>query len=430
MPVAAQEINEALVYCQSPSRIPRPCLGARWFNKAGIARRDHISVIVDCTLILSRFGPGRLSRRHYNTKRLRELRGHRSACPVRDPIEGTPLSRGSTGGRKFAQERQDCAANTCSRDSKRHRASPGGACPVVRKRPPPEHLPVSVQPMLPLEEALPGGCTIQGARANQSPIRGEDGRPKDRCDAWGLGCSGADARTAAQSRAPGKVEDVGRPNRVDDPKVPVGPLGSLDEASSIGSGSTTAIDARGLSQILPVRSSPAPWRPRATRSAKSGNSRSGSSQTQLSTDIGTQQQQHSRTHNQTDAAAPAARAATAAGAAAIGDTIAGGWGSSSVASDMQGFALPEKIDDPDIRSLDFSTATGSGYPAVADTCGGIVLRMTPAERSLEPWGTTLAPLRAICDIEPSLSRAGIEYRGVIHAVGGAQEMKSRHEINV
>lgn len=36
----------------------------------------------------------------------------------------------------------------------------------------------------------------------------------------------------------------------------------------------------------------------------------------------------------------------------------------------------------------------------------------------------------MCDIDPSLSRAGIEYRGVIHAVDGAQELKSYHLIKV
>ena len=402
----------------------------------------HRRVLVSCSLVLVylnsslghfflplvtsadlfRFGPGRLSRRYHNTKRLRRLRTRRSACPLRNPKDGAPLSRGSTGGGKSAKERTNFALTICSRDSKRQKASPGGAYPVVKKRPLREHPFVSAHPTLPQQEALRGGLTAKEARASQPPIGERDGCPSGGYDAWGQDCSGVNASPAASKGARGKAEGGGSRSRTGDSKVQEGPPDSPDEAPSIGSGSTATIGARGLSQILPVRSSPAPWRPRATSSSKSGNSRSGSSQTQISTDRRAQQEQQLRVQSQANAAASAARVA---GAADTGDTTACGWGS-YVGSEPQGIALA----DTDKRTVEFSAGARSGYPAVADTCGGIVLRMTPAERSLEPWGTTLAPLRAMCDIEPSLSRAGLEYRGVIHAVGGAQEMKSNHEINV
>lgn len=61
---------------------------------------------------------------------------------------------------------------------------------------------------------------------------------------------------------------------------------------------------------------------------------------------------------------------------------------------------------------------------------GIVLRLSPAERPLDPWNQLITPFRAMCDIEPSLSRAGIEYRGVIHAVEVAHEKMVHDETKV
>lgn len=71
-----------------------------------------------------------------------------------------------------------------------------------------------------------------------------------------------------------------------------------------------------------------------------------------------------------------------------------------------------------------------GMPGIADTCGGVILRLSPSERSLDPWDTLFAPLRAMCDIEPSLSRAGMEYRGVIAAVEGVQEIQTHDQTKV
>lgn len=73
---------------------------------------------------------------------------------------------------------------------------------------------------------------------------------------------------------------------------------------------------------------------------------------------------------------------------------------------------------------------GIGLPSVADTCGGVVIRLSPSERPLDPWDHLIAPLRAICDIEASLSRAGIEYRGVIPAVAEGQELMSHDQLKV
>lgn len=73
---------------------------------------------------------------------------------------------------------------------------------------------------------------------------------------------------------------------------------------------------------------------------------------------------------------------------------------------------------------------GLGMPDVADTCGGVVLRLCPSERSLDPWDTLVAPVRAMCDIEPSLSRAGMEYRSAISAVEEAQEIKTKNQTKV
>lgn len=77
-----------------------------------------------------------------------------------------------------------------------------------------------------------------------------------------------------------------------------------------------------------------------------------------------------------------------------------------------------------------STSGVVEYPGIAGACGGIVLRLNPAERSLEPWSSAVTPFRAMCDIEPSLSRAGLECRGVINAVEAAQEMKLQDRAKV
>lgn len=71
-----------------------------------------------------------------------------------------------------------------------------------------------------------------------------------------------------------------------------------------------------------------------------------------------------------------------------------------------------------------------GWPSVTDTCGGVILRLSPTERPLDPWDHLVAPLRAMCDIDPSLSRAGIACRSVIPAVEGAQEIMSHDQAKV
>lgn len=90
--------------------------------------------------------------------------------------------------------------------------------------------------------------------------------------------------------------------------------------------------------------------------------------------------------------------------------------------------------DPDVRFCDTKGNPSLGRPlprpAIADSCGGVVVRLNASERTLGPWDNRVAPLRAMCDIDPSLSRAGLTYRGVIHAVDGAQDTMAHEEIKV
>lgn len=345
---------------------------------------------------------------------------------------GTQMSRGSSGGYELFKARTDGTALVGTRRSKRQRASSGEAYQVERQIPPPEHPAATVQPILKPPEA-PACGLIEGESRNafRHPLREEDVCSKDSCGGWSRDDSGLNKAVTARNQTPGTTEDGGNRKRIN---VSIVPLGSLEEGPSIGSGSTNTGGASGepatvkSSRILPVRSAPVSWRPLAATSSSGVLSRNGSKRV---SQVHEKYVQHRKTHKQkmVDATASVATGGVAEGVAA---TVAGGWGSAVTQSNANGTVDDARAghDGEERKPHSLLAESRLGYPSIADTCGGIVLRLTPGERSLEPWGTTLAPLRAMCDIEPSLSRAGIEYRGVIHAVEGAQELKSHHQIKV
>lgn len=380
-----------------------------------------------------RFGPGRQSRRLQQIERLRELRVRRSAGLAHDSADA-PLSRGSTrGGKDVAKERKgDDTPCVWSRDKKRRREPLGEVNQVVEQRS--SRSPFIATKLFTLEqqqqEAPPPGLTTKVVPKDvECPIRGADGRAKDARGGWSRDDPGLNVNVETSSQRHGRDKGDGSHTRVDVSMVPKGPLGSLGEGlsatSAFFSGGDRLLSTPCSTQIFPIRSPL--WKRRA-----------GSSQhpLPLNENLG-QQQQHYRKHkgHNSIAEAAATAAATVTAAETAADKDADGRASSIIAgsnADETDGGLPAENEDNVGSELpvDSSAESRSGHPAIADTCGGIVLRLNPAERSLEPWGTTLAPLRAMCDIEPSISRAGIEYRGVMHAVEGAQEMKVHHKAKV
>lgn len=356
-----------------------------------------------------RFGPGRQSRRLQQIERLRELRVHRSAGLARDSVD-VPLSRGSTRGTKqFAKQRTgDDTACVRSSDRKRRRESPGEANQVVRQRSSPETslVATTLSTLQQQQEAPPVGLTPEGAGGG-----------------WSRDDPGLNADLKKRSQPRGVAEHCGRRTCLDVFTAPKDPLGSLDEGpgASVGSAfsseSDSPLSTPCAAQILPIRSGPAFRRPREVI---------GQHSVPLNEER-CQQQQHSRKYKGRNSIAKAA-------AAGGGDKDADGRASSIAGSNAGevdgGLGAGNEGNVGSELRVGSSAESRSGHPPIADTCGGIILRLNPSERSLEPWGNTLAPLRAMCDIEPSLSRAGMEYRGVMHAVEGAQELKSHHTAKV
>lgn len=399
---------------------------------------EGLVAIVDrlllCAGLVHRFGPGRLSRRLHQTERLRELRARRAAGFAHDAPSGTPLSRKSASGRKpFVKERIVNTPAAGSRESKRHRTSAAVSPKVAEQVPPQRGSPVDMEDsnFLP-GEVLPrcGRPTPQNETPgpDQSLVRDGDGGADG---AFGTATGRNDSRPGdnlTSSHPPsGVVEGSGGSStRV---KFSIVPMVSLDEGPSVGPSSTSLCGTSGSFavassfRIPPVRSTPVPWRPRAANNAKSsstrgGGKRSGEKQAQ-------QQQLPSKTEEkEIDEKALAEAAVTAA---AAGDAVAGRWVSPMDAGengDLCTAGSEGNVHKPP------SVQSSVVYPRIADAHGGVSLRLNPAERSLEPWGTALAPMRAMCDIDPSLSRAGIVYRDVIHAVEGAQKMKTCHKAKV
>ncbi|CAM9228659.1 unnamed protein product, partial [Pylaiella littoralis] len=388
-----------------------------------------------------RFGPGRQSRRLQQIERLRELRVRHSAAGLaHDLAHGAPLSRGSTrGGKQFSKERKgDDTAYTSSRDRKRRRESSGEANQIERQRLSPKNSLAATTHFTPYQqqqhEAPPPGLTIKVAHnVVEDPTRGRHDHAKGARGGWSRDDPGLNSNLTKISHSLGPAKYDGIRTRLDVSTAPKDPLGSLDEGdegrraymgSAFFPGSDSPLSKPASAPIiLPIRSGPALWRPRA-----------GSSQRPIpSSENRCQQQQHSCKHNEHNSVAGVtAAAAAAAAAAALGGKDSHGRASSKAGSNagaMDGGSSAGNEGNVGTElPVGFSVESGSGHPALADSCGGIVLRLSPAERSLEPWSTTLAPLRAMCDIDPSLSRAGIDYRSVMHAVEGAQEMKSLHTV--
>lgn len=386
-----------------------------------------------------RFGPGRQSRRLQQIERLRQLRARRSTSLAHDSADD-PLSRGSTrGGKQVAKERKsDNTACVWSRDRKRRREPSGEVNQVVKQRSSPGRS-FAATKLVTLQqqqqqEAPPPRLTKEVDRnVIECPIRGTDGRTKDARGDWSRHDPGLNVNVAKSCQPLGGVKGEGSRKRVDISTVPKGPLGSLDErrsptaVSAFFSGGDSAVSTPPCSaQILPIRSG-----------AALGRRRAGSSQRPIPLNENQcQQQQQYRKHkgHNSIAEVAATAAATVAAAESAGDNDADDRAYSTAGSNTDEIdgGLRAKNEDNIGNELhvDSSAESRPGHPALADTCGGIVLRLNPAERSLEPWGTTLAPLRAMCDIERSISRAGIEYRGVMHAVEGAQEMKIHYKTKV
>lgn len=345
-----------------------------------------LSALVTALRTTFRFGPGRLSRRHNHTKRLRELRARRSTDPVRGLRDRAHVSRGSSGGKELPKARKGGTVLGGTRESnKRLRASSGEACQLESQRPPPEHPAASAQPIL----QQPEPPTFER-------IVGEGTRSAVRHPFLSRGDSGLHEPVTEKNQTAGTaVKDGGSCRRIN---VSIVPLGSLGERPSLGTSGRPSTAKP--SQILPVRSAPVSWRPLAASTSASGALSQGGSQRTPQVHEKNVPQQDTRKQQRVDATA-----LEAAGEAAVARN--------------DEHASPGSLAESKLC-----------YPSVADTCGGVILRLTAGERSLEPWGTSLAPLRAMCDIDPSLSRAGQEYRGVIHAVEGAQDLRSHQQIKV
>ncbi|CAM9317796.1 unnamed protein product, partial [Hapterophycus canaliculatus] len=385
-----------------------------------------------------RFGPGKLSRRHHQTERLRELRALRSAGVVRDAPSGARLARRLTSSaRQSAKDVTGDNTDTDSRTSnKRPREHPCEAHRVVRHvppPPPPEKRSFTASPVLqPREHLLNSRPTECYSNTIERPIQGGRGHAqRARGEISGLD----DSRLTSDSTKHDFLEaDVGCRPPVD---ATFGPRHSPlrhDEVPGVNSGTMArhesgigALAVVGLSpQILPVRCAPASRRPRADGGPKSVYSQGGGGGGRVPKRRSDDKQPQEELPYPRPSKSSHQQSKASIGSA--GDAIAGCPTFSGV--ERNDAAVPSCFlagnDQTGTEELPAGLSAGSelGYPRIADACGGIVLRLTPAERSLEPWGSTLAPLRAMCDIEPSLSRAGIEYRGVIHAVEGAHERKS------
>lgn len=262
---------------------------------------SHVSYI--CVF---RFGPGRLTRRHHQTERLRELRTRRSSSgPAHDaaaditplPLPKTPMVRNRAGSQL---ECNDDDATILASDTKRRRGPSGRTRQLSRQR-----FEENASPELALERTstpLAGPTRLSSAsehpRASEHPlVLGEDGSPHDNCDNKGRGRDepGANATTCSSRERGGFANqdgvvgvihlNMGRLASCDSPSegANVGRGGTrciLDpgSASSIGKpavrpAGTRCVLAPGRasliasSVVLPVRSAPASRRPRGAKTA-------------------------------------------------------------------------------------------------------------------------------------------------------------------
>lgn len=73
------------------------------------------------------------------------------------------------------------------------------------------------------------------------------------------------------------------------------------------------------------------------------------------------------------------------------------------------------------------TRSTTMYFPSGDLSDGITLRLSTLDTFVESWDSTMAPVRALCDIDSSLNHAVINYRGFIDGVdgvGGIQQTKT------
>ncbi|CAM9350898.1 unnamed protein product, partial [Ectocarpus sp. 4 AP-2014] len=382
---------------------------------------------VACDGASDRFGPGRLSRRLHQTERLRELRARRAAGFAQEAPSGILLSRKSASGGK---PRIVDTLVAGSRESKRHRTS-AAVSPKVAEQVPPQKgsLADLVAPILSPGE-VPPRCRHPTPRdeapcPDRSLVRDRDGGIDGACGTVTGRNAARPGDNLTSSHLPsGVIEGGGSSNAC--VHFSIGPTVSRDDGPSLGPSSTSLCETSGSLavassfRIPPVRSAPVLWRPRAAINANSSSARSGSKR---SGEKRAHQKQNSARNSdgkEIDVTALAEAAATAA----EGDAVAGRWISPRDAGengDLCSAGSAGNVHKP--PSMQSSVV----YPRIPDAHGGVSLRLNPAERSLAPWGTALAPMRAMCDIDPSLSRAGIVYRDVIHAVEGAQKMKTCHK---
>lgn len=362
----------------------------------------------------ARFGPGRLSRRRRQTVRLRELRARRSAGPTRD-TDVFSLSRELTNGQLSVQEwtRDESKGND---GIKRDRGPPRNTEDIRQQN----ALTNSSVAVVSREDTLlvahatsvTGVIDMAQTSANGDNECVEGNFVGKEQDNLGLNPSTFGHRCWRKGKA-------GSRRGVHSTVDRWASFASLDSRASVCSGSTVLPTpnsqiASALSAIHPVRSAPVPLRSRVSTARNmlrsSGEHKQDTIVLQPLSNDGQQ------FYAEANFVATARGSDTHASAAEnSGDSMnATGAGNGDVSAQMTGPLAQSKLT----------------FPGVADACGGIILRLSPAERPLDPWNTKSAPLRAMCDIEPSLSRAGITYRGVIHAVEAAQEFRSHDKIKV
>ena len=396
-----------------------------FYSSCRLFIRSLVAHVIPGIIHLLRFGPGRLSRRHHQTERLRELR--------------TRLSSGFTHGADItplplSKDPVVVCDDALASSNKRRRGPSGAARQLLRQR-------FSENASVPLalvqKSTLLAGPT--GARASEQPlISGEDAGAHDDFGDGGRNESGVNARTCG-SRGRGFANHDGADGVLylnTDRRTCKS--STTSEVANFDRGGTRCILAPGSKSsigplvILPVRSAPASRRPRAAKSAvgmpRSMLDTQGDKKTakQCARSRGTQRAKTAQQYTHSS------KQPRGDGDASENDDV-GIAGFSGGEHDTDGEyygTLPGSECAPLAPPGSSINTPGLGYPGIVGACGGIVLRLTPAERSLEPWSSVVSPLRAMCDIEPSLSRAGLECREVINAVEAAQEMKSQDRAKV
>lgn len=364
-----------------------------------------------------RFGPGILSRRHRQTLRLRELRSRRSrqtpkvdnaASLSRVPAGSGQVAAGAGGTSKRRREPTGQARNF---EQQHNHKLPGPSSA--------DDAPSREGGLRPAAHARRGQSSSQHNKRKVDGACGDDG---EECEftGWGRDDSGLNPWKPGPRRRNGERKKGVLAN-----SASVLCCSSRDSTVPPSLPNPPAITVS--APILPVRSAPASSKARASRGSGRSQGSSGKRTKQAGTTTTTTTAgEQPAVYREKNLQRESGKAAED-GVSSHGPPCASYYctGSSSAGHNTDDGALhPSSGASAQAGVLSAANVGRPALPGVADNCGGIILRMSPAERPLEPWDTTVAPLRAMCDIEPSLSRAGIEYRGIIHAVEGAQEAKA------